>query len=285
MKTLRLILFFITLYCIDVFPQQQIYITRPDLAYRNNTLIITFDIKGCEQSDLFNINPVISVPDGSTSKASSLTGDLGDSIKCGNDKRIIWDMSADGVMMEGDVEVQIIAEQILTTDTDAESEDISDQEIRTGTKDHTRTETGTSNKNSAVPAGSSAANYSRGNIIASSLAFPGLGQKKASRKKGPLLLGVIGYGSLAVSGYFIYDYNKKYNLYLESESGTERNELFEDSEKSYKRAQYLIYGAAGVWAVNLIWSAIIPASTRSGFNAGVSQNNLKGINLHAKWTF
>ncbi|MCF8221748.1 MAG: hypothetical protein K9J25_01270 [Bacteroidales bacterium] len=96
---------------------------------------------------------------------------------------------------------------------------------------------------------------------------------------------MIGYGSLVASGYFIYDYNTKYDQYLESVSINDRDRLFRESEKSYNRARYLIYGAAGVWAVNLIWSAIIPSSPRNNFKAGASANNMKGVNLYATWTF
>ncbi|MEA1886064.1 MAG: hypothetical protein U9N72_02495 [Bacteroidota bacterium] len=100
-----------------------------------------------------------------------------------------------------------------------------------------------------------------------------------------MILSVLGYGCLAASGYFILDSNKKYDQYLEADIKEERDRLFIDSEKSYMRARYFVYGAAGVWAINLIWSAVIPYSRPDNFTAGVSANDIHGIQLYAKWTF
>ncbi|HKL66369.1 MAG TPA: hypothetical protein VJ877_00645 [Bacteroidales bacterium] len=302
MKTLRLILAFLAAISVQVQSQSNISISRPELTYYNDTLVILFDIRGCSQNNIFNIYPHITYPNGEAINTSALQGDIGDSIRCGQDKRIVWNLAADNIRINGNIEVQITAKQVVTNDIgedveakakdevatteekkgmnlNEEAGEDPDQEARIDIKKHADDEI-PGNSGTILPP-----SYSRGNIMASSLILPGLGQKKASSKGAHLLLGVIGYGSLAASGYFIYDYNNKYDQYLEAVSVNDRDRLFRESEKSYNMARYLVFSAAGVWALNLIWSAIIPSSPRNNFKAGASANKMKGVNIYATWKF
>ncbi len=290
MKTYKLILLLTLLVCIRAFPQQGISISKPDLSYHNDTLVIIFDIKGCSQDDLFSVIPLISSQGEDQIKMSGLSGDLGDNIKCGKDKKIIWSLAADGFMINGDIEVQISAQQVIIEAREYKEDETLKKEITVKDREDitdpgNRAEKAENTKTPGETANLSPAGYSRGNIIASSMIFPGLGQKKAIRKGSPLILGIIGYGGLASAGYFIYNYNKKYNQYLESNERTLSDQLFMDSEKSYNTARYLIFGTAGIWTVNMIWSALVPASGKKDFNAGMTMNNMNGIELYAKWTF
>jgi len=301
-KIIKLIVPLIFVFNLQVFSQAQASVSKPGLTYFNDTLIITFDIRDCPDKAIFNINPRIFKSDGTIIEVSDITGDLGNNIKCGNNKSIIWNLAGDNFRINGNVDVQIFAEQVIINEPVVQKS-VADkaQNITAETEVQTRTGKADStgyNEDLQAEIGKVAKNidndasvtpplriYSRGNIIASSFVFPGLGQKKIIKKGTPLLLGVLGYGGLAASGYFIYDYNRKYDQYLKSELKTESDRLFNDSEKSYKMAQYFIFGAAGVWVANLIWSAVIPASRSDNFNAGLSANDIYGIQFYAKWTF
>jgi len=301
-KIIKLIVPLIFVFNLQVFSQAQASVSKPGLTYFNDTLIITFDIRDCPDKAIFNINPRIFKSDGTIIEVSDITGDLGNNIKCGNNKSIIWNLAGDNFRINGNVDVQIFAEQVIINEPVVQKS-VADkaQNITAETEVQTRTGKADStgyNEDLQAEIGKMAKNidndasvtpplriYSRGNIIASSFVFPGLGQKKVTRKGFPLLLGVLGYGGLVASGYFLYDYNKKYDQYLGSEIKTESDKLYDDSEKSYQMAQYFIYGAAGVWAVNLIWSSVIPASRSDNFNAGMSTNDIYGIQFYAKWTF
>lgn len=241
------------------YSQKKARISTPDLRYYNDTLIIAFSINNCQAEELFTIDPKIFTSNGNEVSASSLSGDLGENIKCGSNKQIIWNLANDDFQINDDIEVQIFADQvIINLPVEEESVEISPVTY---------------------------SSISRGSIIASSFFFPGLGQKKASRKSGHLLLGVLGYGSLATSAYFILDYNKVYDQYLESTSDSESNDLFLKSEKSYNLSKYLVFGAAGIWTINFIWSAVIPTTQQNKVAVGISPVNKGGIELYAKWTF
>jgi len=302
-KIIKLIVPLIFVFNLQVFSQAQASVSKPGLTYFNDTLIITFDIRDCPDKAIFNINPRIFKSDGTIIEVSDITGDLGNNIKCGNNKSIIWNLAGDNFRINGNVDVQIFAEQIIINEPAVQKENTGEVKViaadtsiqtragktdSTGYDDDFPAETekdATKNKAADMPVTPPLRTYSRGNIMASSFVFPGLGQKKIIKKGTPLLLGVLGYGGLAASGYFIYDYNRKYDQYLKSELKTESDRLFNDSEKSYKMAQYFIFGAAGVWVANLIWSAVIPASRSDNFNAGLSANDIYGIQFYAKWTF
>ncbi|MFP4489534.1 MAG: hypothetical protein ACLFN1_09550, partial [Bacteroidales bacterium] len=215
--------------------------------------------------------------------AMSLSGDLGDSIKCGDNKRITWSLAADNLKINDNIEVQIVAEQTTVNKTEEGEKASPSSKDTEDRKTKSEPEDGIKERPASKPV--PAPVYSRGNIIASSVIFPGLGQKKVTRKGAPLLMGILGYGSLAASGYFIYDYNKKYEQYLETDIRSESDILYQDADKSFNAARYLAYGAAGIWAVNLIWSALIPSSQPENLAAGVSVNDISGMQLYAKWTF
>lgn len=298
MRRFKLILSFVLFISLQVFPQSEVSISKPRISYFNDTLVIFFDITNCNDA-IFHIEPLITTAGGTVINASGLSGDTGENVSCGINKKIIWSLAEDDIRLNEEIEVQIIAEQLMGNIQEEKKVaraggDVKEAGESIGDKD--KEMTGDTDKESVnvdkdrgseetVPSDLTAPAYSRANIIASSVILPGLGQKKASRKGAPLLLGVIGYGTLAASGYFFYDYNKKYDQYLEAMTVTESKSLYEDSDKSFKMARNLIYGAAGIWAVNLIWSAVMPSSRSGSFAAAVSANDLYGIQLCASWKF
>lgn len=269
MKTLKLILPLLAVLSLQLFPQQEVTISDPVLSFYNDTLVIRFDILNCSEDALFTVNPRILKSDGKIIPTSNISGDLGENIRCGKNKEIIWSLAKDNVRLDDDIQVEIYVEQL--------NEDVA-EEVSPDIKEVIK------ERNDRL-VDSPLSTYSRGNIIASSFFVPGLGQSKVNSKKSPLILSVLGYGCLAASTYYIIDSNKKYDQYLDSEFKEERDRLFGDSEKSYKRARYFVYGAAGVWAVNLIWSAVIPSGRSDNFSAGMSANDIHGMQLYAKWTF
>ncbi len=276
MRSFKLILPLLLFMSLQVFSQSKVSISKPRLSYFNDTLVIIFDITNCNDA-IFEVEPRITTSGGKVINASGLSGDTGENVSCGSNKKIIWSLAKDDISLNEEIEVQIIAEQLMINIQEGGRDK---QEVKEG-GDRVRAEA----ELKTMPSDLTATAYSRANIMASSVIFPGLGQKKASRKGAPLLLGVIGYGSLAASGYFFYDYNKKYDQYLEAMTVIESKRLFDESDKSYKTARNLIYGAAGIWAINLIWSAVIPSSPTGNFTSAVSTNDMYGIQMCARWKF
>lgn len=248
--TLLLIIFPVLL-----FSQNDPKIGPPEVSFFSDTLKVVYDIGNCKAGSVYDIDLKIFYSDGTELRASSLSGDIGKSISCGNSKTIYWDMAKDNIQLNDDIEIEIIAKQIFT-----------DEPVR-GTPEKT---------NSSL---------TRGKIIASSLLLPGLGQKKAKGKSGPLVLGVVGYGSLAAIVYFALEGKKSYDLYLDETEQSYRDDHFTKSEDSYEMMKVSAIAAAGVWTANMIWAAFVPYEKNQNMVVGVVPAASGGIELYARWTF
>jgi hypothetical protein len=234
--------------------QSRIMISKPELSYMNNILAVKYNITGCGKGQYVDISMIVVNSKGDTLKPSVITGDIGNMIKCGPGKTIAWEVVRDNIMIDDDIEVMLVG------------------------KDHPP----------AVPIIKAPANprTTRGKAIASSFFIPGLGQTMASGKGGYLLFSGLVYGAAGASAYFFTKEKKYYTDYLNS-SGTEADNYFNKSEKSNDMGRYLIYGAAGAWVTNFIWSAVIPIKDKPVKKPalGLSTSGRDGLLISAKWTF
>jgi len=80
------------------------------LELQGDLLLITYDIAGTTALEEVWIE--VTTENDLIIQARSLSGDIGNNIQPGKNKRIIWDMAADGVNLEGkEVSVRVIAKQ------------------------------------------------------------------------------------------------------------------------------------------------------------------------------
>jgi len=70
-------------------------LSQPQLNFKNNRLIIKYDMQEVSSKDKFNIELEIRDSDGQEVKARSLYGDIGKDIDGTGGKQIIWDLAAD----------------------------------------------------------------------------------------------------------------------------------------------------------------------------------------------
>jgi hypothetical protein len=234
--------------------QSRILISKPDLSYVNNTLTVKYDITGCGSGQFVDISLIVINSKGDTIRPAYITGDIGTMVNCGLGKTITWNVIKDNVKIDDDIEVMLIGKEFIPV---------------------------ISNINSLE-----SAKVTRGKVIGASVFVPGLGQKMASGKAGYLAFSGIVYGLGGTSAYFFVKHKKYYTDY-QNASGTEADELFTKSDKSYEMAQYMIYGAVGAWVTNMIWSAIIPIKEKPLKKPDLSIINAQGKKLliSAKWTF
>ena len=234
--------------------QKDFRISKPEPSYSNNTLTIRYDITGCGSRELIDIKLILLNSAGDTIKPVSVTGDI-NQVNCGDGKMIRWYVARDSVKMDDDIQI------IITGSRSAPS----------------------------VPAYVvyEDRRMKKGNILISSAFIPGLGQKKITGKPAYLAFTGLVYGSLGASGYLNFIKSKKLKEDYLAAIGEERDIMFEKWEKSYNMTKLFAYGAAGVWAVNLIWSAVMPVKQNS---PGIPDLSLKTFTknellVSAKWTF
>jgi hypothetical protein len=233
--------------------QDNIKISTPEVTILNNIMTIKYDLTGCGTGDYMNIRLIILNAKGDTIKPVYVTGDIGSRINCGFGKKIEWDIARDNILVNEEFEIQVTGKPVPQV---VPSYEIAEKSV------------------------------SRGNILLSSAFLPGLGQKKASGKGGYLALSGLVYGTAGASLFFYLKHNDYYNDY-KTASGTERDNLYDKSVSSFNMSQYMLYSAAAIWAVNMIWSAVIPIKENSGkkMNLGLITLPESGYMFSAKWTF
>ncbi len=112
---LKLILLNILL-CVVFFDctgQVRAKISQPQLTLINDSLIIDYNIVDAGPNDMFNIKLEITDDAGAKINATTLTGDIGDTIMGGINKQIIWDLSADSIFLNTSINVELIAKKII----------------------------------------------------------------------------------------------------------------------------------------------------------------------------
>jgi hypothetical protein len=234
--------------------QSKTMISKPELSYMNNILAVKYNITGCGKGQYVDISLIVVNSKGDTLKPSTITGDIGNMVKCGPGKTITWDVASDNIKIDDDIVVMLVGKDHIPVTSI----------IKTPANPRT----------------------TRGKAIASSFFIPGLGQKMASGKGCYLLFSGLVYGAAGASAYYFNMEKKYYADYLDS-SGTEADNYFNKSEKSNDMGRYLLYGAAAAWVTNFIWSAVIPIKDKPVKKPalGLSTSGRDGLLISAKWTF
>lgn len=88
---------------------QKVQVETTNLEITDNKLVIDYQFVKSKKSQRFNVWVEISTVTGRKLNASSLSGDIGDSIQGRYPKQIIWDYNADGIILKEEVKVIIYA--------------------------------------------------------------------------------------------------------------------------------------------------------------------------------
>jgi hypothetical protein len=89
---------------------QETKIENTQLQLNGDNLIITYDVIG--STDLDNVWLDIKTTSNKTITAKTLSGDIGKTILVGKNKKIIWDMKADGIDLQGEeLNVKVLAKE------------------------------------------------------------------------------------------------------------------------------------------------------------------------------
>jgi predicted protein tyrosine phosphatase len=93
--------------------QDKIDLSLPSLKFLNDRLIIKYNITGSEPDDRFHVWLEITDSTGHEITAHTLYGDIGAEVSGGLGKQIIWDLAADSLYLNSDVNVEIFATRIV----------------------------------------------------------------------------------------------------------------------------------------------------------------------------
>lgn len=247
---IHLILFIILFNVVfpDCIGQITFTVSEPQLSISNNNLIITYDILGAKADEKFNIWLEISDNNGVKINASTLSGDIGDSITGGANKRIVWNLLADNIFIDNTVNVEIIAEKIIIPEIISEEKDLSEIPSDISKKEDMADEK-ESYKHTEEPVPT----YARvkvGNHLLQSTVFPGWGLTRLSKGKPYWLMGVAGIGCIASSIYFNQKAHSSYDTYLTS-ADDNIIDYWQDAERQGDISNAFAWSAAVIWIADL----------------------------------
>jgi hypothetical protein len=113
MKTQKLILILPILFIPFISNSQGFQITPPKLEFDGKQLQIGYDVVDKNQTDLFYVWVEIEKKNGESIPVKALSGDVGDKIKGGNEKKITWIPEKDNVFLDEEVLVEVKAEKYI----------------------------------------------------------------------------------------------------------------------------------------------------------------------------
>jgi len=198
---------------------QKVKVINTSIEDVDNKLVIKYNILHSKAEQTFNISLEITDASGSQIPAGSLSGDIGENVRGGSNKQIIWDYNSDRIVVNEMINFEIIARPMQ-----AEITEVAD--IKTG------------------------------KAILLSTILPGLGLSKMN-KGGPYwLMGIAGYGCLGASYLYNKKANDSYTAYLENTDVSQNDELLSKSQSQNQLSKTFAYSAIGIWSINLVWTAI-----------------------------
>ena len=108
--------FFVSLFFLFLLSKsssQSFSITQPKLEFDGRILQISYDLVNKNQSDRFFVWVEIAKKNGETIVAKSLKGDVGENVRAGMNKQIIWIPADDFIILDEEVSVEIKAEKYV----------------------------------------------------------------------------------------------------------------------------------------------------------------------------
>lgn len=212
-------------------------------------LAITYDIAKYKEGETFEIWVKIITASRKTLVPVTMYGDVNKGVSGGTGKRIVWDIEADNVTIDEEFSVEVY-----------------------GRSESKKTTQPANEPKNTKPEKAKSQGISVGGALSLSLILPGLGNRAVKGSGAQWLLGVAGYGCIA--GSIILN-NSAYNAYKDyklADNAEDRDDYFNKAENNDKISRILIYGAAAIWATDLIWTGIQAGKARKNSNPKVTFN-------------
>ncbi len=105
MKSILLLILLLS--CINIFCQKVTNVNW-ELDESQENITVTYNLEKTGTSNYFKVS-LKAMIDNSPVKAASLSGDIGDYQKAGNNKKIIWNVASDLSAIEGELKISVIA--------------------------------------------------------------------------------------------------------------------------------------------------------------------------------
>ncbi|MDF1551214.1 MAG: hypothetical protein P1P88_25560 [Bacteroidales bacterium] len=222
---------------------QEARIEITQLETINNKLVITYDFSDDVQNQLYDVWVEITNLSGRRINARTLSGDIGDNLVAGKNKKITWDFVADDIVIDAEINIEVKAL-------------------------------------ASRPGKTLAKKTTKGKAILLSTIFPGWGLSKANPGKPYWLMGASAY--LLAGGSILLNQmaDKEYTSYT-TELDPQLSEDSFNKSKSYNNLSKATgYTALGIWSLNLIWTAIQVKNDRK---ISISELNKQRLHFYSSY--
>ena len=206
-------------------------ISKPELSFRNDSLIISYHFINCKENQQFRVWLDVTTVEGKKIIPKTLSGDIGDGVLCGPTKKIYWNMGADSVFMDDVIYVKVLAETTIMTEVPRKG--------------------------------------GNGKYFFASLLFPGSGLNlKKGNNKPYWLMGVAGYAGVATTLYFNQMSKTAYKNYDQETDPVKRKDYYQTYQDNKKYMKISAISTGTVWLINLIWTVAAPNSEPAKVSLG-----------------
>ncbi len=235
--TIVILLALIAIHFCDCMAQKTLTVSKPLLEIQGENLVIKYDIINSDPGEKYNISLRITDSRGSKIDAQLYSGDIGDNIEGGENKRIVWQYSRDNVKDEVEIYVTIILKKYPKEPQKEELTKPAFFATRTG-------------------------------LVIQSVALPGLG---LSRIKGKPYwpIGIGGYGMVA--GAVIFNQASKSNFNNSTKCSPDEIDYYVTKSNNQKTLSLVCaIGASAIWVTDIV--LVLRASANQENPAGNARN-------------
>lgn len=218
-----IVCYLLTSCCNWCFSQSDISISKPILEYKQDSVIIFYNILNANPDDIFKISLAVTDSSGNNINGTSFQGDIGENIVSGINKKIVWDLEKDNIKLNEGIYIQVLGE--LVTPPGKNETSIPTQRIKLS------------------------------KTMFQSVVFPGWSLSKLKDNNLHWLKGVTAYGLLAASIYYNQKAISSYDDYLAASTIENTEKYYNNSETEDQLSEIFAYGAIGIWVIDLIWTA------------------------------
>ena len=93
--------------------QTEANIANTSVQLKGDKVQIKYDILNTDKAAWFIVSVAISDSDGNRLDVNALDGDIGEVLKAGKNKVIVWDPVADSIFLNATIDIQVYAEMVL----------------------------------------------------------------------------------------------------------------------------------------------------------------------------
>jgi len=211
----------------------------------DDKLVVSYEFTKFKQKQNFNVWLEIKDSEGNKLNIKNVSGDVGENIKGGKNKQIIWDYLADNIVIDDNIGIEVKAELIIPEKTISEI--------------------------TLVKA------------LMLSAVVPGLGLAKVKQKNAFLAFSAITYGTAIMSVVFNKNANNSYNEYI-SGTELSTGSSFSKSSSQKSMSNVFLYTAIASWTGNMIWTYLAAKNNKSviGLSDKNKVQFATGVNVYTK---